>query len=260
MVRCPRCGSGSVKKSSAIYEQGFSRSRGRSRGIWYSRGGPGFWAGRSSSERISGAAARNAPTGFELEAFTFVGVFFAALLIGFSTADGLGSFIMAIPIAFVVAGIAAFAVGVSQKDQRSAAQACYDRQWYCSKCGHKFEVDLDRANPVGADNTAHTGTSTGAGSGGYRADYASRILNPVQRARSETERDGIWLKAIAARAEPKNRSFDPCRPTALDLGAVSRLASLGFLHYDRDGEVFSLSEKGAARVAEMTSKSVFRSD
>lgn len=250
MVRCPRCGSGSVKKSSAIYEQGVSRSQGRSSGLWFSRGGPGVWSGRSSSERISGAAAINAPTGFELEAFTFVGLFLAALLVGFFTADSVGSFVMAIPIAFVVAGIAAFVVGVSQKDQRAAAQASYDRQWYCSKCGHKFEVDLDRANPASAGNTS-TGPASGSGSGGHRGDYASRILNPVQRAKAETERDRTWLKTIAARATGDGRSFDPCRPTALDLGAVSRLASLGFLNYDPDTGIFSLSEEGATRVAEM---------
>lgn len=251
MVRCPRCGSGSVKKSSAIYEQGVSRSQGRSSGLWFSRGGPGVWSGRSSSERISGAAAINAPTGFELEAFTFVGLFLAALLVGFFTADSVGSFVMAIPIAFVVAGIAAFVVGVSQKDQRAAAQASYDRQWYCSKCGHKFEVDLDQTGPAAAEKADPAGPTGGAGPGGYRADYASRILSPVQRAKSETERDGTWLKTIAARANGNDRSFDPCRPTALDLGAVSRLASLGFLRYDPVADVFSLSDKGAARVAKM---------
>jgi rubredoxin len=253
MVRCPECGSGSVKKSSAIYEQGISRSQGRSGGFWYSRGGPGVWSGRSSSERISGAAARNAPTGFELEAFTFVGAFAAALLLGFFTADGIGSFVLAVPIAFVVAGIAAFAVGVSQKEQRAASQARYDRQWYCSKCGHKFEVDLGQARPGAAGNPANVGPSSGSGSGGYRADFAARILNPVQRAKSETERDGTWLKTIAARVNGNDRSFDPCRPTALDLGAVSRLASLGYLRYDQGGDVFSLSDRGAARVAEMAS-------
>jgi hypothetical protein len=75
----------------------------------------------------------------------------------------------------------------------------------------------------------------------------------VQRAKSETERDGTWLKTIAARVNGDDRSFDPCRPTALDLGAVSRLASLGFLRYDPERDVFSLSDKGAARVAEMAS-------
>lgn len=116
MVRCPQCGSGSAKNSSAIYEQGISRSWGRSGGFWYSRGGPGVWSGRSSSERISGAAARNAPTGCELEAFSFIGVFAAALLLGFFTADSIGSFVMTVPIAFVVAGIAAFAVAIPRRN------------------------------------------------------------------------------------------------------------------------------------------------
>lgn len=251
MVRCPRCGSGSVKKSSAIYEQGVSTSQGRSSGLWFSRGGPGVWSGRSSSERISGAAAINAPTGFELEAFTFVGVFFAALLIGFFTADSVGSFVMAVPIAFVIAGIAALVMGMSQKAQRAASQARYDRQWYCAKCGHKFEVDLDRNGPDIAANAFPADPPGAAEPSGYRADCASRILKPLQRAKSETKRDGIWLKTIAARSHGVDRSFDPSHPAALDLGAVSRLASLGFLDYDRNRDVFSLSEKGAARVAEM---------
>lgn len=178
MVRCPQCGSGSVKKISAIYEQGISRSQGRSGGVWYSRGGPGVWSGRSSSERISGAAARNAPTGFELEALTFVGVFAAALLVGFFTADSIGSFVMAVPIAFVVAGIAAFAVGVSQREQRAASQARYDRRWYCSKCGHKFEVDLDRSGPGAAENTAPAARRAGRG-----RVATARIMRPAFSAR-----------------------------------------------------------------------------
>ena len=253
MVRCPKCGSGSVKKSSAIYEQGVSRSQGRSSGIWLSRRGPGVWSGRSTSERVSGAAARNAPTGFELEALTFAGIFFVALLIGFFSAGSVGSFVMAVPIAFVLAIVAAVLVGISQKEQRAASRASYDRQWYCSKCGNKFEVDLDPARPMASDTPASAARSNGQGAGpsGIRADYASRVLNPVQRAKGETERDGTWLRTIATRATGTARSFDPCRPTALDLGAVSRLASLGFLEYDQEHDVFSLSERGAARAAEV---------
>ncbi len=253
MVRCPKCGSGSAKKSSAIYEQGVSKSQGRNSGIWLSRRGPGVWSGRSTSERVSGAAARNAPTGFELEALTFAGVFFVTLLIGFFSASGVGSFVMAVPIAFVIAIVAAVLVGISQKEQRAASQASYDRQWYCSKCGNKFEVDLDPSTPVASDARASTARPSGQGAGpsGFRADYASRVLNPVQRAKAETERDGTWLRTIATRATGAARSFDPCRPTALDLGAVSRLASLGFLQYDQEHDVFSLSERGALRAAEM---------
>lgn len=215
MVRCPRCGSGSVKKSSVIYEQGLSRSQRRSGGFWLSRGRAGVWSGRSSGQRISGAAARNSPPGFELETFTFVGVLVAVMIILFLIADSFVSFVMAGPIAFVVAGIVAILVGTSQTEQRAASQAQYERQWYCSKCGHKFEVDLDRVSPVAVGNTSYAGRSTGSDSGGLRAEYASRILSPVQRAKSETDRDGTWLRTIAARANGEDRSFDPCRPTAL---------------------------------------------
>ncbi|WP_152608780.1 hypothetical protein [Croceibacterium mercuriale] len=185
--------------------------------------------------------------------FTFFGVFVVALLIGFSIADDVASFIMAGPIAFVIAGIAALGIGMSQTKQRAASQAQYDRQWYCFKCGHKFEVDLDGASADSPGTGTPMRTTSGSGSGGSRAAYASRILSPVQRAKSETERDGTWLRTIAARANGEHRSFDPCRPTALDLGAVSRLASLGYLTYDQQTDMFSLSEKGAERVMKMAS-------
>lgn len=252
MVRCPKCGSGSVKKSSAIYEQGISRSQGRSSGIWFSQRGSGVWTGRSSSERISAVAERNAPFGYELEAFTFGGVFSVTLMIGFFAAKSVSSFIMAMPVAFVLAIVAAIVVGVFQKEQRVASQARYDRLWYCSKCGNQFEVDLDRPDAsTKGDGTGPGGPATGPGSGGYRADYASRILNPVQRAKAETERDGTWLRTIRERSDGLTRSFDPCRPTALDLGAVSRLASLGFLQYDSARDEFSITKQGAARAAEL---------
>ena len=253
MVRCPKCGSGSVKKSSAIYEQGISRSQGRNSGIWFSRRGLGVWSGRSTSERVSGAAAQNAPTGFELEGLTFAGVFFVVLMIGFFSAGGIGSFIMAVPVAFFIAIFASVLVGISQKEQRAASQASYNRQWYCSKCGNKFELELDPAHPISSDASASAARANGAGAApsGFRADYASRVINPVQRAKAETERDGTWLRTIATRATGTARTFDPCRPTALDLGAVSRLASLGFLQYNQEHDVFSLSERGAARAAEM---------
>lgn len=253
MVRCTKCGSGSVKKSSAIFEQGVSTSQGHNSGIWLSRRSAGVWSGRSTSVRVSGAAARNAPTGYELEALTFVGVFFIALLIGLFSAGSIGSLVMAVPIGFVLAIIAAVLVGISQEEQRAASQARYDRQWYCSKCGNKFEVDLDSASPMASDAPASATRSNEqrAGSSGIRADYASRVLNPVQRAKGETERDGTWLRTIATRATGTARSFDPCRPSALDLGAVSRLASLGYLQYDKENDVFSLSERGAARAAEI---------
>lgn len=253
MVKCPKCGSGSVKKSSAIYEQGISKSQGRSTGVWLSKRGLGVWSGHSSSDRISGAAARNAPTGFEIEAFTFVGVFFVTLVIGFFSAGSFGTFVTVVPIAFVVAGIMTIVVGFSQKTQRTASEAQYDRQWYCYKCGHVFEVDLDQAGPNMTKNVSHIEPSkiTAAEPSGDRAEYASRILRPVQRAKSETERDRKWLQIIADRATSPARSFDPCSPPVMDLGAISRLASLGFLQYDRDRDMFSLSNKGVARVAEI---------
>lgn len=59
------------------------------------------------------------------------------------------------------------------------------------------------------------------------ADALARVANPIQRAKSATTRDESAL-ALALTHADKAGTFCPVAATA-DLGALSRLASLGFL-------------------------------
>lgn len=88
-------------------------------------------------------------------------------------------------------------------------------------------------------------------SGSRREEYVKRVLNPIQRAKTETDRDGTWLKKIMARSDPRTQTFDPCSPTPLDFGVVSRLASLRFLAYSPDNDEFQITTQGAERAAQL---------
>jgi hypothetical protein len=72
------------------------------------------------------------------------------------------------------------------------------------------------------------------------ADALARVANPVQRAKSATTRDESALALALAHAD-SNGTFCPVAATA-DLGALSRLASLGFLTVA--GERIALTETG----------------
>lgn len=72
------------------------------------------------------------------------------------------------------------------------------------------------------------------------ADALARVANPVQRAKSATARDESAL-ALALSHADENGTFCPVAATA-DLGALSRLASLGFLSVA--GERIALTETG----------------
>lgn len=72
------------------------------------------------------------------------------------------------------------------------------------------------------------------------ADALQRVANPVQRAKSATPRDESAL-ALALSHADGNGTFCPVAATA-DLGALSRLASLGFLAVA--GERIKLTETG----------------
>lgn len=79
-----------------------------------------------------------------------------------------------------------------------------------------------------------------------RADYAARVVNPVQRADNPTVRDESALALMLSRAS-KAGSFDPCAGSGLDLGCVSRAASLGFIRYDAKADDFAFTTVGLAR-------------
>lgn len=259
MTGCPACGSNATRKSSAVHAHGTSTIERRGRGIALTRGGPRIWRSRSTSVRMTSAAARNAPPVPMAEALTFIGTLVVAEWIVLSSADDLSAFLMAIPTAAVVAIIATAIVAYLRQDQRRAAHADYERQWYCLRCGTLFRADP--ALPPGESGAKPIAGPAPAGrSGRERMAYASRILEPIQRAKAETQRDGEWLRIIAARADRTDSAFDPCLPVPLDLGAVSRLASLGYLEYDRAADIFAISASGAERLRQMTGAGTGASD
>lgn len=256
-IRCPSCGSASVKKSAAVYGQGQSRTTGKGGGLWVSSSGRiGAWSSRGSSARISAVAERNAPP-----SETLVG---CAGMIGMIGSVYLGS---TIGFGFLATMVLAFAstIGLSvaawkfTSDERADATDLYSRQWYCSRCGNIFREPkqderlqkspvsnpIDGPKPAGVRNPLqHFG----------RKSYADRIISPEQRARSETERDSCGLVSIAEGADAAG-VFHPERNPPLDLGLVSRLASLGYLTWDTTTDSFAISDSGTRRLAEMRSSS-----
>lgn len=74
------------------------------------------------------------------------------------------------------------------------------------------------------------------------ADALSRIANPIQRAKSATERDESAAVLCLKHADASG-SFDPIAATS-DLGTLSRLASLGFLTVN--GNKAQLTKTGIA--------------
>ena len=137
MVRCPSCGSGTVKKSSAIYEQGISHTYGRSGGYWVSgRGRIGAWSGRSTRTRITSLAQRNAPPANAAPVGAFMLVFLSCLLLGF---------IVEAPGTLIVIGLflgiaAAIVAHEHTREAFEARERNYAARWYCSRCGSYFNV------------------------------------------------------------------------------------------------------------------------
>lgn len=77
---------------------------------------------------------------------------------------------------------------------------------------------------------------------GKLADYISRVTSPVQRTDSPTQRDNSQLALCLSHADA-SFSFNPVA-FAADLGAQSRLASLGYIAYTNDA--FRLTESGVS--------------
>lgn len=76
-----------------------------------------------------------------------------------------------------------------------------------------------------------------------RDDYVSRVLNPVQTAKSPSERDESHLATIVTRSK-RDATFDPAA-LCCDLGVISRLASLKLIAYESTADAFSLTTTGA---------------
>ena len=254
---CPTCGSKNTRKSSAAYEQGVSRTERSGGGGWVgTRGRAGVWRSRGSSSRVYRVAACNQPPGNILPILVgpltfFLGVIVLTLLGGPPAVD------FVLPL---IGGLAAAVyVGKVTAPGFASAREQYARQWYCMQCGQKFEVPAadgdQRRTKSGPDRNgvgSHPGVrsrSCGPGSGygsAARSQYADRIIRPVQRAKAETERDLEGLIGITSRLDGSG-AFDPERPWPLDLGLVSRLASLGYLAWEQDSDCFSVTAAGRRR-------------
>lgn len=211
----------------------------------------GIWKGKSQRTRVSLAAQRNAPPTDVLPGCVAVLVFVVVLVIGISILDPVSAFLVS-----MAAGVIA-CVWVYKRTsvERSSMEARYERQWYCSRCGTKFEVGIPIAGPGHAPNriaTAMKGPASRRHSCSQMvcAEYAERVLTPVQRAKSETERDAEGLIEIFTRSGGQG-VFDPCHQPALDLGIVSRLSSLGYLMYDVQNDEFLLTVKGLDRANQL---------
>ena len=135
-IKCPHCGSGSVKKSRAVYEQGTSKTRSVSHTGWISNRGSGGSRRQGKSTRQSVAASRNAPTGGGLEGMAFIGSFFLftwlALYIPATT------LMISLIMGFVLSLFFTALVAHLNRHNRRRAREDYERQWYCSKCGDTF--------------------------------------------------------------------------------------------------------------------------
>lgn len=138
-IKCPHCGSASVKSSRAIYEQGTSNTRSVSHTGWISNRGSGGSRRQGRSTRQSVAASRNAPAGGKLEVFTF----FASLLLStwlildIPATTVTGAAIAGVIVALLITGLVAHL----NRHNRRRARESYNRQWYCSKCGDTFLRD-----------------------------------------------------------------------------------------------------------------------
>jgi len=135
-IKCPHCGSGSVKSSRAVYEQGTSNTRSVSHTGWISNRGSGGSRRQGRSTRQSVAASRNAPAGGKLEVFTFVASFLLStwLILDIPATTVTGATIAGVLVALLLTAL----VARINRHNRRRARENYDRQWYCSKCGDTF--------------------------------------------------------------------------------------------------------------------------
>ena len=135
-INCPHCGSVSVKKSRAVYEQGTSNTRSVSYTGWFSNRGSGGSRRHGKSTRQSVAASRNAPAAGKLEGITFIASLFLftwlALFIPETT------LLISLIAGFILALLLTALVAHLNRHNRRRAMENYERQWYCSKCGDTF--------------------------------------------------------------------------------------------------------------------------
>lgn len=239
MLHCQQCGSRAIRKSSAVYEQGTAVKTSQRRGTSYGRSGLRVSSGNTTSTRTTGAAAHNAPPEDMKPVFSLVAGAIIGSLLGLASSNVMACFLFTIIGCF--GGL--FLALMSGSDSHKAAMALYRRQWYCTRCGA-----ISHAPEADSDSDAALSPSTNRVNA-IPQEYVERLISPIQRARSETDRDLVGLRTIAARTAPDG-TFDPLLPYSLDLGLVSRLASLGYLAWDSTAQRCRLTDRGSARAAE----------
>lgn len=240
-MRCPNCGSSRTQSSYAVFQQGTSTWTSRSRGSWFSTRSWGISSGQSSGQRMSTVAAANQPPSSDGEAMIAAVVMLLVIFVGVAWVDSIGTFFLVGLLAMLAGGVTMAGLTNLTRESRAAEHERYARTWYCRQCGTRFEADLQQANghlpsPLPAPN--------GWGLSDCRAVRAARVVNPMQRARLPTDRDLAGLQSIFDRSTGDPLTFDPCRPVPIDLGIMSRLASLGYLTYDAKDDSFRITPTG----------------
>jgi predicted RNA-binding Zn-ribbon protein involved in translation (DUF1610 family) len=141
---CPHCGSRSIKKSSAIYQQGQSTYSGSSTGLGIgSNGKVGIYGGQHTGRRITKIAEDNAPPMIDANNMACLLVLapIGLVFLGFIANGFIGMMVCGLISVIVVPIIAILSATLSPKSEAQAtADEAYLKQWYCSKCGEKFQL------------------------------------------------------------------------------------------------------------------------
>jgi hypothetical protein len=136
IIECPSCGSNDVAKSAAIYEQGTSKSKGKTVGVGISRDGAGIGVASSAGVTKSLAAQKNAPPNPNplpgcAGVLTFV---IAVNVLIFSDVGFFTSTFVSLGVA-IVAGTLTYR---KTRQQDNEVQSRYEKTWYCTRCSQIF--------------------------------------------------------------------------------------------------------------------------
>lgn len=222
-------------------------SEGRGSGAFVtSRGTVGLGATRHNSRSSTLATERNAPPTAIPGSAIVAGLCGLALtIIIAASVDGFLNGLFWIVIGtLATVGVAAF-LAVQPNEKTDEALRAWENQWYCRTCGETF---LD-SSPSDRRDTREAGDQFASEPRTMRTRqaYIDRVLVPIQRARAPTPRDLAGLRHILGSAA-SDVTFHPER-LVMDLGIVSRLASLGFIAYEPATDCFSITERGLRAVA-----------
>ena len=132
--KCPRCGSGKTKPLSIAIAGGTRRRN----TVGISR--RSMWGSTSTykSDLVSSLPQRPSNAGAYLLMSLGVCGLLLALFVGANEkgAEGFAMAVGVVGVLFLLGGIGA----KKSPDQLTAAQASWDRQWMCARCGHQWET------------------------------------------------------------------------------------------------------------------------